>query len=164
MPIEAPTTGRVLDFLAGGGAVLVGLSLVFVACTLLGLSAWGAIRPPRSLLVVLGRWMLGGGGTFALWLGLVLAGAATEALLDRPLGRYGGAPSLVAWWLAFRLGAWDAAITAGLARRLDPGDSPLHTALFGWAYAVSAGTLACSRLVAAGMCMVAIGMLLELVT
>ncbi len=162
MPIEAPTSGRVLDFLAGGGALLGGTSVVLVACTLLGLAVWGAIRPPSSLPMVLARWMAGGAGTFALWIGLVLASAATEALLDRPLGRYGGAPALAAWWLAFRVGAWDAAITATLARRLDPGDSPLHTALAGWAWAVAAGTLVCSFLAAGGILIVAIGALLEM--
>jgi len=163
LQIEAPTTGRILDFLAGGGALIVGASSFFVACTLLGLAAWWATAMrPSGIAAVLARWALGGAGTFALWLGVVLLGAGTEALLDRPLAEFTGAFSVIAWWLAFRVGAWDAALTAALARRLDDhAASPLATALFGWAYAVSVGAAAGAVIAVMGMGIIAIGMLAD---
>lgn len=163
LQIEAPSTGRMLDFMAGGGALVGGASAFFVACTLLGLAAWAArAMRPSGAPVVLARWMLGGAGTFALWLGVVLLGAGVEAVLDRPLAQFSGAPSVLAWWLAFRVGAFDAAITAALAKRLsDRTGSPLHTVLFGWAYAVGASAASLSLIAAGAALMIAIGMLAD---
>lgn len=66
------------------------------------------------------------------------------------------------WWLGFRVGAWDAALTAALARRLaHRTGSPVATALYGWSMAVSAGTALCAIFVAGFGAIIAIGMILD---
>lgn len=152
-----------LDLLAGGGALIAGVSLTLVACTLLGLAVWGAlVARPSGIAVVLARWTVGGAGTVALGLGAVLVGAAFESTLGRPLGAYSGAISVIAWWLAFRVGAWDAALTAALASRLaSRTGSPLATALQGWSTAVSAGAALCSMLAAGAGALIAIAMVAD---
>lgn len=139
---EPPSVSRVLDWILGGGAILCGTSAFLACLTFLGLAMWTAAHsPPSTLASILGRWMLGGLGTFVLWIGFVALGAGMEAVLERPLGRSTGTPSLFAWWIALRVGALDAGLTALLARRLAErtGDG-LHTALAWWSAALSVST------------------------
>lgn len=156
-------SGDLIDTIAGGASWLLGLGLLGVAGSVLGLAMWLAVRMrPQSALPILGRAALGAVGTLMLCVSLMAISVGTEALTGYPLGRSSGGGSLVAYYLAAKVGLVDAALGAGLLHRLhaETGEG-LHRALAGLAWAWGAGVWLLGKVVALLVVIVVIGLLLQ---
>ena len=170
MPIQRPRayarglmSGDLVDAITGGASWLIGLGLVSVATSVLGLALWLGLRTrPRGALPILGRAALGAVGTLTLCFGLMAFAVGTEAFTGYPLGSSSGAGSLIAYYLAGKVAVVDAALGAGLLHRLYADTGAGHHRVLAWlAYAWGAGVWGLGKVAGLLLAIVVVGLLLS---
>ena len=116
-------------FITAIGWVL-GLSLIFVASSVVGFTFWWAqALDEPGLLTLIGRTMLAFFGILLITAGGASCAIGTESALGYPFGASSGGTVLFAYLLGLRLATLELAASHGLLRQLaDRTESTLHTA------------------------------------
>jgi hypothetical protein len=156
-------SGDLIDAIAGGASWVIGFGLLGLASSMLGLALWLAVRMrARGALPILGRAALGATATLILCVSLMAISVGTESLAGYPLGRSSGAGSLLAYYVAAKVGLVDAALGAGLLHRLhaETGEG-LHRVLAALGYAWGVGVWLLGKVTALLVVIVVIGFLLQ---
>ncbi|HJL15277.1 MAG TPA: hypothetical protein RMH99_06460 [Sandaracinaceae bacterium LLY-WYZ-13_1] len=154
---------RLVDAILGGSFLVVGLSLLFVSLSVVGLAFWLAPRMrPTGVASTIGRAVLGAVGAAILTLGVWMASMGVEATSGFSLGPSSGGSAWVAWYLGSKVLAWDAALTMGLLQQLQHrSEDGVHGALSMIGAAWAFGTWAFAKLCAFLLFVVVLGLLLN---